>query len=348
MDDGKEYGIVVLKPDGIERGVLGLLVSMLEENNLSLITTKEIHMKYEDVIKTIRTRFDNDKYAKYMSKSKVIALLVYGEYAVGKLIDIKQTIRGKFGLSSNDMKNLIHSPDCGNEYYEHFNYLFPELSVAQYGLYADVTVKQCDTDEETLGKLHKLNETSSLSVVGILFEYGKNSSLIQTYNASPGKNLQLLAGIVKECVYKNENMNFIGYLPPKNQTITFDQNDILDDSAECFISWVKRNRGVCILDYRPFNSDSEQLIINLKDEGIDGAVVYDPRFSQEEMAQLEVIVEDDLGLLLTGGTNGCLAIGELAVDRTTFDKFTKVMNSKSIDNNWRDSSGQLIQSFFRI
>ena len=95
------------------------------------------------------------------------------------------------------------------------------------------------------------------------------------------------------------------------------------NSVRDFCSWVSDNHGVSILDYCCFSNNTEKTMQLLSEQGLDGAVVYDPRYSQRESAKLEIICEDNLGMLLTGGTSGVSPIGTFGIDRTTFNKMLK-------------------------
>ncbi|WP_080839735.1 nucleoside-diphosphate kinase [Cohnella massiliensis] len=326
VSEEKEHGIVLLKPDGVKRGIYDLLVRRIAENGLQVVRTKTLKLERRDVLTRIVTKFDVEAYAEYMSKSEVIALLVRGPYAIARLIEIKQRIRGEYGLSGNDMENLIHSPDCGNEYYEHFQYLFPELDCVKYGQYADLNVKAGGVDGDVGEALRNLNERSSLHWAGVLFDYGADLTAIEGCKALANDRIRVLIGIAKSCVFRNERLGLIGYLPPDHSFAADPFFPVEDDAAESFVNWVKSKKGVCVMDYRPFDADSERIIIGMKRIGIDGVVVYDPRFTQHEVARLEVIAEDEQHLLLTGGSNGRIAAGALAVDKTTFRKFCRKMN----------------------
>lgn len=324
IQDDNEYGIILIKPDGVKANIIELLKSMLQKSNLTIIKTKQIYLKKEEVVANIVTKFDNEKYADYLSESEVIALLVFGQKAIATLIDIKQSIRALYGFSSDNMRNLLHSPDCGNEYFEHLKFLFPELNHVVYGTYGDLTVPAYGNEFDLIKELDYLNNISCVNWVGILINYQVKLPDLEEFILRKSNQINLLFGVCKKCIYKNEELQIIGYFHPNHKIPN--RTDFVNNSIECYIHWIKEHQGVCVLDYRPFMDDSEKLITELKELGIDGVVVYDPRYTQMEVARLEVICEDDLGLLLLGGTNNIIPIGSLGVDKTTFLKFANKIN----------------------
>lgn len=319
--NGNEYGIILLKPDGVRKGLVDRLLQFIEKSNLEVIEIKKLILKKEDIIHYIRTSFDTNKYSDYMSSGYVIAVLVYGQYAINELIKIKRLLRSEHGFTCDDMMNLVHSVDLGNEYYSQFKLLFPERDIVKYSLYADMNLVL--QEEEILNELYKLDITSNVSWVGIILEYGTIAKVIKEFYKYKNNRLRALYGLKYKCAFKDKIISVIGYLPETFDTTVVDTQNKVDETVESYINWIKENGGITVLDYRPLDELTEELLIDLRAIGLDGVVVYDPRFSQNEVAKLEYIVADKLQLALTGGSNGYARGGELTIDKKTFEILVK-------------------------
>ena len=99
--------------------------------------------------------------------------------------------------------------------------------------------------------------------------------------------------------------------------IFYKYRNIID--AKTYIEIIHECKGISILDYTVYNNQIEETLTYLKTLGLDGVVVYDLRYSLQEVAKLEYISADILGLLLTGGSNGQTNNGSLSIDKKTFD-----------------------------
>lgn len=252
-----------------------------------------------------------------MCSGEVILLLVYGEYAINKLIAIKRAIRANYGLDCNDMKNLIHSADLGNEFFVQFTGLFPDLDPVKYSLYADMNVRL--PIDNALQSLLTLERSSNLSWIGVL-GYEKQLLKIEKMSKLVSQKINIIFGITRQCLFYNERLSFIGYLPCG---VALNKVGLaMEVTAQTFIDRIRECNGITVLNYRVLDDKSEKLLKSLKSIGLDGVVVYDPRFTQNDMARLEYLAADKYQLKLCGGTNGQIAPGMLSIDRTTFEILT--------------------------
>lgn len=316
----EEYGIAMIKPDGVEKeGFISSLMWRFRIYCLKVVRTKRIMLTREQVKNTISTNFDVNEYLDYIAEKELIVFLLKGENCIAKIIEIKQNVRSKFGFSSLTMKNLLHSPDCGNEYYEHFKLFFPELPIEKYGAYADMTIP-LDRYSNSGDLLKYMNE-SNLTKYGFLCTERKQIEVIKDIG-----NSNCFIGYICKTNFENKLITIICYLEFINAINNADYF-LCENELENLVHIAEECGGITVLDYYE-KEDYRSTIAKLNHVGVDGVVVYDPRYSKEKVAELEVLCEDDLGMLLLGGTHGIEHIGSLGADKETFNKYIKRMNKK--------------------
>lgn len=117
-----ERSLVLIKPDAIQRGLAGEIISRLEEKGLKIVAIKMVHMD-----KNLAQRhyaihegkaFFNDL-VNFITSSPIIAIVFQGKNAVqiirqmmGETDPVKArsgTIRGDFGIDIG--YNLVHGSD---------------------------------------------------------------------------------------------------------------------------------------------------------------------------------------------------------------------------------------------
>lgn len=122
MSDKSERTLVLIKPDAIQRGLVGAIISRLEAKGLKLVAMKMLHMD-EGMAKRhyeahIGKTFFPDL-VRFITSSPLIAMVWQGREAVevvrkamGATDPVKAepgTIRGDFGLDIG--RNLVHGSD---------------------------------------------------------------------------------------------------------------------------------------------------------------------------------------------------------------------------------------------
>ena len=117
-----EKSLSLLKPDGMERKLVGTIISRLEGQGLKLVALKMLHMdkalaqRHYDIHKD--KPFFNDL-VNYITSAPIVAAVFEGEQAVEMIRKAmgatdpakaeKGTIRSDFGL--NIERNTVHSSD---------------------------------------------------------------------------------------------------------------------------------------------------------------------------------------------------------------------------------------------
>jgi nucleoside-diphosphate kinase len=122
VSDKSERTLVLIKPDAIQRGLVGAIISRLEAKGLKLVAMKMLHMD-EGMAKRhyeahIGKTFFPDL-VRFITSSPLIAMVWQGREAVevvrkamGATDPVKAepgTIRGDFGLDIG--RNLVHGSD---------------------------------------------------------------------------------------------------------------------------------------------------------------------------------------------------------------------------------------------
>lgn len=113
---------VMLKPDTLERGLVGYIISKMEEKGYRIIDIKTFHLTEEILADHYSHLLDKPFFkdiVTYMTRGHVIGMIIEGEDAVSEVrkmvgathfFDAKPgTIRGDFVLCVGE--NLIHSSD---------------------------------------------------------------------------------------------------------------------------------------------------------------------------------------------------------------------------------------------
>ena len=138
-----ERSLVLVKPDAMQRGLAGVIISRLEKRGLKIVAMKMLQMD-----KTLAQRhyaihkdkpFFNDL-VEFITSSPIIAAVFEGEKAVEA---IRQTmgatdptkasagsIRGDFGL--NVQQNLVHGSDSAENAEKEISLFFSPEEILDY------------------------------------------------------------------------------------------------------------------------------------------------------------------------------------------------------------------------
>ncbi|WP_117161174.1 nucleoside-diphosphate kinase [Paraliobacillus sp. X-1268] len=318
----KEYGMIMLKPDGVKIGLLDILLNKAKEERLDLVNIRKFQLTQQQVMDNFTTNINMDEYAKYMSSGKISVLLFYGENAGHKLRLIKFNLRQKYRCNSNDMENLIHNSDPGTEYRKQFNLFFNDLSILKFSSYADMYVHGDSNDDNNFLLLEHLENNSSLSWVGLVFNnftYVRSVKLFELQY----RRLNVLLGFYKSFSCFNRLVGLIGYLPASHKKFPEEFNDLEDYTIDGFISYINELGGVVILDYLQSEHMDLNFIFQMKHKGLTGVHLFDSRRSLEEVEEIEDIVENEVGLRFSGGSSGGVLPGELSIGKYEFETIYK-------------------------
>lgn len=147
-----ERSLILIKPDGIQRGLAGVIICRLERRGLKLVAMKMLQMD-----KTLAQRhyaihqgkaFFNDL-VEFITSSPIIAAVFEGEKAIEA---IRQTmgatdpakaspgsIRGDFGLDIQ--QNLVHGSDSAETAKQEISLFFSPEEILSYAKEIDNCMK---------------------------------------------------------------------------------------------------------------------------------------------------------------------------------------------------------------
>ncbi len=153
-----ERTLVLVKPDGVARGLIGEIISRLEQRGLKIVSIKVVrvpdslvkkHYDYDDVVKR-RGEFVWKKLVKFLSGHVVVAIVIEGIHAIEVVRKISGdtepksalpgTIRGdfahhsyKFADSKNiALANLVHASSDAKDAKREIKLWFKEDEIISY------------------------------------------------------------------------------------------------------------------------------------------------------------------------------------------------------------------------
>ena len=122
QDPRNETTLIILKPDAVQRGLMGRIISRFEDKGLLIVGCKLMRISPELAIRHYQVHQGKPFYEKllrFMTSSPVLVMAVRGKGAVSisrKMMGatfgcdaVPGTIRGDFGVSNSF--NLIHGSD---------------------------------------------------------------------------------------------------------------------------------------------------------------------------------------------------------------------------------------------
>ena len=137
--------LLVIKPDAIQRGLIGEIISRIERKGLQIIALKMLQLTDEEVDQLYDIHVEKDFYPllkSFILSGPLIAIAIQGEACVKivrKLAGVTNspeaepgTIRGDFGV--NLTKNIVHSSDKPERALYELNVLFREEDYVNYSL----------------------------------------------------------------------------------------------------------------------------------------------------------------------------------------------------------------------
>jgi nucleoside-diphosphate kinase len=138
-----ERSLVLIKPDGVQRGLTGIIIARIEERGLKLLALKMLHLEKAMARRHYDTHKDKpffNKLVEYISSSPIVAAVFEGEEVIsavrkimGDTNPIKAetgTIRGDFGV--NIERNTVHGSDSIGAANMEIRLFFDENEIVSY------------------------------------------------------------------------------------------------------------------------------------------------------------------------------------------------------------------------
>lgn len=144
-----ERTLVLIKPDGVKRGLVGKIINQYEEKSLEIIALKMMTATKESAEKHYSEHVSKNFFKElinYITEGKICAIILMGEKAVDVVRKINGdkdptkaeigSIRGKFTLDKT--QNLVHASDSSESAEREITIWFPELSGVKYETTVDL------------------------------------------------------------------------------------------------------------------------------------------------------------------------------------------------------------------
>lgn len=138
-----ERTFVMVKPDGVQRGLIGEIISRLERKGLKIVAVKMLRIPREMAESHYAEHKEKPFFASlvdYITSGPVVAMVVEGRDAikvVRKLVGATNpveaavgTIRGDFGLDVG--RNVVHASDSPQSAEREISLFFSENEIVEY------------------------------------------------------------------------------------------------------------------------------------------------------------------------------------------------------------------------
>ena len=139
----QEKALVLIKPDGVQRGLIGEIITRFERKGLKLIGLKLLTLpkgKAEELYSPHHGKFFYDYLVQFMTSNPIVALAVEGNNAIElvRLINgatkplesAPGSIRGDFSIDITH--NVVHASDSPENAERELSILFDEGEILEY------------------------------------------------------------------------------------------------------------------------------------------------------------------------------------------------------------------------
>lgn len=134
-----EQSVVLIKPDGVERNIIGNIISCYEDNGLKVVELKLMKATREIAEKHYSQHKGKDFYEElitFITRSPLCAIILQGEDAIARIRKIngatsptdaeEGTIRHRYARSKTE--NCVHASDTLDSAKEEIALWFPEVN----------------------------------------------------------------------------------------------------------------------------------------------------------------------------------------------------------------------------
>ncbi len=138
-----ERALVLVKPDGVRRGLIGEVVSRFERKGLRIVAMKMIRMTREQAERFYSVHADKPFFrdlVEFMTSGPIVAMVIEGESAISVVRNMigstdgrkaaPGTIRGDFSLSVQE--NVVHASDSQESYEREYRVIFSPEDFVSY------------------------------------------------------------------------------------------------------------------------------------------------------------------------------------------------------------------------
>ena len=148
-----ERTLVLVKPDGVQRGLVGTIVALLEKKGLKIVGMKMLHVSEELAAKHYSAHTEKPFYrglVNFITSSPLVAVVLEGPRAVEVVRNTMGgtnptdaapgTIRGDFGLDIEH--NIIHGSDSTESAQTEIGLFFKTEEVLDYSRNIDFWITE--------------------------------------------------------------------------------------------------------------------------------------------------------------------------------------------------------------
>lgn len=148
-----ERTLILVKPDGVQRGLVGEIISRFERRGLKLIGMKFMQMSSalaEDHYGVHRERPFYQSLVEYITSGPIVAMVWEGKDAIAAARSTMGatnpvaagpgTIRGDFGMEIG--RNLVHGSDGPENAVKEVELFFKETDLVNWSRSADVWIRE--------------------------------------------------------------------------------------------------------------------------------------------------------------------------------------------------------------
>jgi len=134
----KERTLVLVKPDGVERGLVGEVISRFERLGMRIVAMRLMRVDEELAARHYQEHREKPFYSElisFITSGEVVAMVLEGEEAISLVRKVMGptnpldappgTIRGDFGMEIT--RNIVHGSDGPESALREIGLFFPEL-----------------------------------------------------------------------------------------------------------------------------------------------------------------------------------------------------------------------------
>ena len=140
--------LILIKPDGVQRGLIGKIISRFEKRGLKIVAMKMLQMDIELAHQHYAIHKDKsffERLVHFITSGPIVAAVIEGERAVeivrntmGETDPIEAapgTIRGDLGIDIG--RNLVHGSDSAENAVKEISIFFTENEILSYNREVD-------------------------------------------------------------------------------------------------------------------------------------------------------------------------------------------------------------------
>ncbi|MGB9736242.1 MAG: nucleoside-diphosphate kinase [bacterium] len=133
----------IIKPDGVNKRIIGKVISMFEEKGIKVVGIKMLYLTKEKAMGFYKVHKDKpffDSLTTFMSSGPIVVMVLEGDDVINRVRNImgatdpkkaeKGTIRNMF--ASDIEKNIVHGSDSPESAATEIPYFFSEMELQNY------------------------------------------------------------------------------------------------------------------------------------------------------------------------------------------------------------------------